>query len=258
MKNTLTFILLTTAIIAFYSCNSKKSEKKEQTEQVINEEKSEKYWVKNIGSRLKIIDEGDFSATISIDSLINTPNLYAIGPIEGLKGEITINDGEISVATMENDNPKFSSTALNTKAIFMVYGSCSDWKKISIEKPLSGIDEIEAYIKEKIPTNGLDMEKPFPFRIEGNVNSLNYHIIYKKDNAPHNMAEHQKSKQKFEIDNENIEIIGFWADSSGEKVYTHPGHRTHIHFIKKDSKQSGHIDDIKLEQGATLYLPLIK
>ncbi len=258
MKNKLKFILLVAGILVFWSCNSKKSKKKELTKEINDEIKSENYWVKNVGSRLKIINDGDFSASISVDSIVNIPNLYAIGPIEGLKGEITINNSEISIATIENDTPTFSSGISNINAIFMVYGSCSNWKKITIEKPLSGLDEIEAYIKEKIPANGLNMEKPFPFRIEGNVNSLDYHIIYKKDNLPHNKEEHQKAKQKFKLENEPVKIVGFWADTKGEGVYTHPGHRTHIHFLQEKTNQSGHIDDIELESDAILYLPLVK
>ena len=237
MKNSLKIILFTILMISVYGCNSKNAKKQVHAKKTVKEYKSDDYWVKNIGSRFNIIKDGNFSATVSLDSLLQNPNLFAIGPIEGLKGEITVNDGKVYVATMDNDNPKFSNTTMNTKAIFMVYGSCSEWIKI--------------------PTNGSDMEKPFPFKIEGKVNTLNYHIIYKKDKVPHNVEEHQKAKQKFEIANENIEVIGFWADAKGEGVYTHPGHRTHLHFTESNNNKSGHIDDIKLMQEAILYLPLV-
>ena len=247
MKKIISTLILVTVIVILISCNSNQPKKKEITTSSPEVTTSKKdYWVKNTGSRLKIINEGDFSATIGLDTLIKEPNLFAIGPIEGLKGEITVYNGEISVATLENDKPKFTSKPLETKAIFMVYGSSLHWKKITIEKSLSGIVEVENLVKEQLIANGLSEESPFPFRIEGNVGSLDYHIIYKKDNAPHNKIEHQKAKQKFGIENTDVKIVGFWADSSGENVYTHPGHRTHIHFIQKDQNLSGHIDDIKI------------
>ena len=259
MKKLITTMLLITVIIILNACNSNQSKKKEQTTispEVKTIEKN--YWVKNIGSRLKIINDGDFSATVSLDTLIEIPNLFAIGPIEGLKGEVTIYNGEISVATLENNKPKFTSKASGTNSIFMVYGNSLHWKKIIIEKSLSGIDEIENFVKKQLIANGLTIESSFPFRIEGNVSSLDYHIIYKKDNAPHNKIEHQKAKQKFGIENMDVKIVGFWADSLGENVYTHPGYRTHIHFIQKEQNLSGHIDNVKINKGAILYLPLVE
>jgi len=239
MKKIISTLILVTVIIILNSCNFNQPKKKEQTTKSPEVKTSEKdYWVKNTGSRLKIINDGDFSATISLDTLKEIPNLFAIGPIEGLKGEVTVYNGEISIATLENDEPKFTSKPLETKTIFMVYGSSLDWKKIIIEKSLSGLVEIENLVN--------------------NVSSLDYHIIYKKDNAPHNKIEHQKAKQKFGIENTDVKIVGFWADSLGENVYTHPGHRTHIHFIQKDQNLSGHIDDIKIEKGAALFLPLVE
>lgn len=259
MKKIISTLILVTVIIILNSCNFNQPKKKEQTTKSPEVKTSEKdYWVKNTGSRLKIINDGDFSATTSLDTLKEIPNLFAIGPIEGLKGEVTVYNGEISIATLENDEPKFTSKPLETKTIFMVYGSSLDWKKIIIEKSLSGLVEIENLVKEQLIANELSKESPFPFRIEGNVSSLDYHIIYKKDNAPHNKIEHQKAKQKFGIENTDVKIVGFWADSLGENVYTHPGHRTHIHFIQKDQNLSGHIDDIKIEKGAALFLPLVE
>lgn len=259
MKKTITIMLLGVVIIILNGCISNQTKKKEQTtisQEVKNSQKN--YWVKNAGSRLKIINEGDFSTTISLDTLTEISDLFAIGPIEGLKGEITVYNGEISVATIDNNKAKFTSTASGVNAIFMVYGSSLKWKEITIEKTLSGIDEIENLIKKQLLANGLTTENPFPFRIEGNVSYIDYHIIYKKDNAPHNIIEHQKAKQKFRIDNEAVKIVGFWADSLGEEVYTHPGHRTHIHFLQKNKNLSGHIDNIQIKKGAILYLPLAK
>ncbi len=250
MKQTFTIILLVTSIFMFNGCKSMQQKKMNTS--------STDYWVKYSGSRLNIINDADFSAKIELDSLMNIPNLYAMGPIKGLKGEITVYDGQISLATLENDQPEFSSSSDHTKAIFMVYGSAAKWVKVPVEETLSGLEAVEAFVRKQLIQNGLDIEKPFPFRLEGSVDSLDYHIIYKKDNVPHNQAEHQNAKQKYKIFNEDVKIVGFWADTSGEKVYTHPGYRTHIHFLLKDNTQSGHVDDISLEKGAILYLPLVE
>ena len=115
---------------------------------------------------------------------------------------------------------------------------------------------MEVFIHNIAKKNNVDTQNPFPFRIEGIVDSLNYHIIYKSDNAPHNKTEHQRAKQKFSVYNSRVQIIGFWADSESQGVYTHPDKRTHLHFMLEDSTESGHIDNIQLREGAILYLPL--
>ncbi len=257
MKQIFTIILLVISIFMFNNCKS--VQPKEKQEQILKEtnNSSTNYWVKHSGSRLNIINDADFSESIGLDSLMNIPNLYAMGPIKGLKGEITVYDGQTSLATLENNQPKFSSFPDNTSAIFMVYGSVAKWVEIPIEETLSGLDEVEVFVKKQLIYNGLDVEKPFPFRIEGKVDSLHYHIIYKKNNVPHNQVEHQKAKQRYKVFTEDVKIVGFWADASGEGIYTHPGHRTHIHFLLKDNTQSGHVDGISLKKGAILYLPLV-
>jgi len=139
MKKITTTVLIAAFLMISNSCNSKHAADTESTNTQSKEISKEKnYWVKNSGSRLKIIQEGDFSATISLDSLIDKPNLFAIGPLEGLKGELTVYNGEVSIATLENNEPKFTSKVSETNTIFMVYGSSTKWKKITIEKALNG------------------------------------------------------------------------------------------------------------------------
>jgi acetolactate decarboxylase len=213
------------------------------------------FWVRHAGNRDNIIQNGDLSARINLDTLSEISNLYAIGPVEGLKGEITVYNGESSIATIEREQPKIYSS-FNHNAIFLVYASASQWKKNAIKKSIIGLSNLEAFVKNMAEKNNVDTQKPFPFRIEGIVDSLNYHIIYKLDNAPHNKTEHQRSKQKFSVYNSNAQIIGFWTDLESQGVYTHPDKRTHLHFMLEDNTESGHIDNIQLREGAILYLPL--
>ncbi|MEM7483778.1 MAG: acetolactate decarboxylase [Bacteroidota bacterium] len=245
-------ILVIIVLFVVQGCGFEKSKNKDSIDETI----SKNYWAKHVGSRLRIIKDGDLSATISLDSLQNIPNLYALGPVEGLNGEITAYNGIISVATIDNGIPAFSTTSSNNKGIFLAYGSGTHWKKIVLEHQVSGLDEVERFVQDHIKTSGLNEEIPFPFRIEGIASKMKYHIIYKNDTIPHNKKEHQKAKQKFELNNEDIKIVGFWADSIGEGVYTHPGMRTHLHFMDVENHKSGHVDSVVLEKGAVLYLPL--
>ena len=211
-------------------------------------------WVRHSGDRRQIIQRGNLTATIALDSLVNIPHLYAIGPVEGLQGEVTIYDGTPSIATVAEGAPHVEES-MDHRAIFLVYGAAADWEAIPIPSSLSGLKAVEAFVRAEAEAAGLDLSEPFPFRMEGTVDSIDYHIIYKTNRKPHSAEEHKRAKQKYAVSDVEVQIIGFWADKEGEGVYTHPGMRTHLHFRSPDPSTSGHIDDITVQEGATLYLP---
>ena len=211
-------------------------------------------WVRHSGDRRDIIQDGNLEATIALDSLAGVPHLYAIGPIEGLRGEVTIYDGTPSIATVEEGAPHIEES-MRPRAIFLVYGAAADWETVRIPSSLSGLGAVEAFVRTEAQAAGLDLSAPFPFRIEGAVDFIDYHIIYKTNQKPHTSEEHQRAKQKYDVSDTEVQMIGFWADEAGEGVYTHPGMRTHLHFRLPDNSASGHIDDIEVREDATLYLP---
>ncbi len=220
-----------------------------------NIQASPNYWVKHSGDRMNIIKQGDFTGSIDLQDLDNINHLFAVGPLEGLKGEITINDSKPSISTLTQDKKQKDVSSFKHRAIFLVYGSAKEWYEIKIDKDLDSLNEIEQFVKENAVSYNLPLSKAFPFKIEGVAEQITYHIIYKQDNKPHNKKEHQRSKTKFSKINESNTIIGFWSDAEGEGVYTHPNKRTHMHYISEVSKDSGHIDAIKLSSGAILFIP---
>jgi len=220
-----------------------------------NIQANQNYWVKHSGDRMDIIKQGNFSGTIDLQDLENIDNLFAIGPLEGLKGEITINNSKPSISTLTQDKQQKDIASFKHKAIFLVYGSVKEWQEIVINKELISLNEIEQFVKEHAENHDLPLNKPFPFKIKGVAERITYHVIYKQDNKPHSKREHQRSKVKFSKTNESNTIVGFWSGAEGEGVYTHPNKKTHMHYISNYSKDSGHIDAIKLNSGAVLFIP---
>lgn len=212
------------------------------------------FWVRHVGDRRAIIRDGNLGPTIALDSLSEIPHLYAIGPISGLRGEITIYDSDVSIATIRGDAPHVTST-MDEKAIFLVWASADEWTTVRIPRSLTGLGELEAFVRTAARENGLSLTQPFPFRVEGRVSSLTYHIIFKTRQEPHDRAEHRRAKRRFSESDAPVRMVGFWADEAGEGVYTHMGMRTHVHFEREDRTTSGHVDDLVIQPGATLYLP---
>jgi len=217
--------------------------------------KENTFWVKSIGDRMDIIQKGDLSGNILLEELKETPHLYAIGPVAGLQGEVTIYNSRLSVSTVVEDKPAVSE-AFKGEAIFLIYASAPEWMTITTEETIHGLVALEAFVKEQAIMHNLQTEQPFPFRIEGIADEMTYHIIFKSDDLPHNKQEHHKAKRKFDVKDQAVEIIGFWVDKNRVGKLTHPGKRTHLHMQTPNNSTSGHIDALKLTKGSVLYLPV--
>ena len=85
------------------------------------------YWLKYAGGRDIMMQEQDFSAKADLDSMKNIKGLLALGPIEDMKGEITILDGEIYTGIIENDSAVFRKDSI-VKAVFLAYGKAEQYK----------------------------------------------------------------------------------------------------------------------------------
>lgn len=217
-------------------------------------EEKESYWLKYAGGRDIMLQEQDFSAKADLDSLKNIKGLMALGPIENLKGEITIFDGVVYTGTMENDEAVYRKDSV-VKAVFLAYGSADLYSAVEVKEPIKELKRIEDFIREKAIENGLDLEKSFPFYMEAQVEDLDYHIMFKEGEGMHGHQAHQKAKRKFKLDSSKVKIVGVWANSQEEGIYTHNGSRIHLHFINEETLASGHIDGVQLLRGSKLFLP---
>ncbi|MGJ3233565.1 acetolactate decarboxylase [Marivirga sp.] len=217
-------------------------------------EEKESYWLKYARGRDIMLQEQDFSARADLDSLKNIKGLMALGPIEDLKGEITIFDGTVYTGTIENDQAVYRKDSV-VKAVFLAYGSADVYSAVQVEESLKGLKKIEDFIRKKAIENGLDHEKSFPFYMEAQVEDLDYHIMFKEGEGMHGHQAHQKAKRKFKLNNANVKIVGVWANSQEDGIYTHNGSRIHLHFINEETLASGHIDDVQLLVGSKLFLP---
>lgn len=217
-------------------------------------EEKESYWLKYAGGRDIMMREQDFSSKIDLDSLKNQKGLMALGPIENLKGEITIFDGVVYTSTMGNDEALYRKDSV-VKAVFLAYGNADEYTKVEVKESVKGLKNIENFIREQAIENSLDLEESFPFYMEAQVENLDYHIIFTEGDGMHGHQAHQKAKRKFKINNANVKIVGVWANSQEEGIYTHNGSRTHLHFINKETLASGHIDDVQLLKGSRIFIP---
>jgi acetolactate decarboxylase len=216
-------------------------------------EKRVDYGVCMIGSRLNMFQQNDLSGRVSLDQLPTQSGFVGVGPVENLKGEVTLYNGNLFVSTLNEKGEDIAAPRDNKQAIFLGLGYARDWKKIPINSNLKGLSKIEEFVANQAKLNGIDLEAGFPFKIEGEVESLTYHVIFKSDVLPHSMKLHRAAKKKFNKQNIQVGIAGIYSTEAQVGHITHPGKRTHLHVVVK--QKNGHIDDVVIKSGAVLYLP---
>ena len=199
------------------------------------------------------VTRGDLTPKISLESLRQLRNLYAIGPPEALRGEITIVDSHPSVSTVENGRI-ITDHSFRHRALFLVWAEVPGWHEIPVPRTVSTYRDVETFVAGVARGTGLDITRPLPFRLRGSVARLNFHIFNKRDDAPHSPDAHERIKARFAMEDVVAEMLGFWSDKH-EGIFIPSGRSAHIHFRTADSTVTGHVDDLELRSGSVLALP---
>jgi len=204
-----------------------------------------------LGEMRRMFTARDIGPNVDLAEVNKTPHLYALGPLAGLKGEITVSDGQVFVSKA-NDGKSVVSIDPRVKSIFLVYASVSAWRSVDIPESVRTEKDLAAFVESQMPRDTRSA-----FRVEGNALTARYHIQNYKGSAKDLTHEaHDAAKVFLEITNAPVELVGFFTNREGDGgSFVHMGQTTHVHIISKDRKQMGHLESIKLGPGARLLLP---
>ena len=217
------------------------------------------------GALKTIFSTGKAESVISLENLAGRRSLYAIGPIDGLDGEITIFDSKPYITKMRGTHFVMDNT-LKHGAFFLVWTEQKKWQDVLIPGTVKGYVNLQNFIKAQALTVGIDVTKPFPFLMSGTPIEIKWHInVNRTGGKPITNELFIRSKEPFVMRNEPIDIIGFYSENHSDvflSQYTtviKKGSRIknamHIHFVSRTRKAAGHIDDITLGEGMVLRLP---
>ncbi|NNL16052.1 MAG: decarboxylase [Flavobacteriaceae bacterium] len=239
MEKSIYIIVLGIMVIAFSSCGDRG-------------EKSASVVVKHVGA-LKTIMSGNIKPVISLDTLSKKRHLYALGAVDNLKGEIQIFDSKPSNSFVVDSSLQIKDS-YNLKASLLVYAEIEEWEAIHIEDSKTKND-LETQIFKIAKRQGIDIEKPFPFLLEGAIASLDWHVINWKDgDTIHNHKKHKESGLNGTLKDRQVLILGFYS-TKHKAIFTPHSTNMHMHFKTDDNARAGHIDDLSLNQTITLKLP---
>ncbi|MEQ8905328.1 acetolactate decarboxylase [Ekhidna sp.] len=189
--------------------------------------------VKNIGELRKIMHQGEFQARVSLDTLAKK-ELYGLGALDTLSGEVLVIDGEVFRSYVKNDT-LITQTDQSAKATLFVYASVTAWDTIDF----SSISDIEIQLEKS-----QDLSKAFPFILLGSP-SVDYHVI-NFDSENGDISKHKEGAFRGSFSNEPLTILGFYSKEA-KGIYTHHDSNLHMHVINADETIMGHVDRLDLE-----------
>ncbi len=200
----------------------------------------------------EVMWKGELSGKIDLDTISNKTNLYGLGPVEYLAGEILIINGKSYRSVVTGENSMKVEETYQIKAPFFGYANVSQWKEQSLPDSIRTIQQLEDYI------NALTTKstRPFFFRLQGTIENATIHIV----NLPAGSTvsspdEAHVGQVNYDLSNEQAEIIGFFS-TRHKAIFTHHDTFLHMHLITIDHKKMGHLDKLLLGRGVKLFLPL--
>ena len=212
----------------------------------------ETFEVRWVGASRNVV-RGNLTPRISLESLMDLSHLYALGPPEGLRGEITILDSRPYVSTIE-DGRVVVDQSFRHRALFLVWVEVAAWREIPLPSTVATYRDVESFVPVAARAAGLDTTRPLPFLLRGSVARLDFHIFNKRDTLAHSPEVHEQTKVKVAVRDVAAEMIGFWSDKH-EGIFIPQGRTVHVHFRTPDTTMAGHVDELQLRSGTVLALP---
>ena len=194
--------------------------------------------VKIVGEMRDVMWKGELKGKIATDSL-NTEETYGLGPVEFLKGEILLIEGQSYVSKVVDSISHEVNKVPSVSAPFFVYSSNSNLKVVEFNRDNYTLKELEEYINLMY----IDYDQPLLIRIDGIFENIKVHSVNlpegKKVSSP---DEAHQGLTQYDFKNISGSLIGFFSRHH-KAVFTHHDSFFHAHFISDDREVLGHIDE---------------
>ncbi len=213
------------------------------------------YQVHHRGALKTLMHEGDLRAVIALDTLQRLPNLFALGAVENLKGEILIYDSRPFASSVKDDSAVVVDRSFHHKAALLVYAQVSKWREIAIPAEVRYVAELEAFLLMVTKREGINAAEPFPFLLTGAAAFVDWHVVnWTEGDTIHTHEKHKASGLRGRLENQIVELLGFYSDKH-QGIFTHRGSNVHLHVKTVAGGLAAHVDDLKLSGEMSLFLP---
>jgi acetolactate decarboxylase len=196
---------------------------------------------------------GDLRGHVELETLSSMPHLYGLGPLEGLRGEVSIFGGVPSIARIERKT-LVTAASWSARACFLVWAQVPTWSDHARDSVLPDLDGIEREVIALARDAGLDPDRPLPFRVRATAAEATLHVLDKRDGLPHNPERHEQAKVRRTLGHAVVELIGFYSRHH-RGIFTPGESNVHVHLRTEDGRISGHLETIRLAPGALVAVP---
>ena len=203
--------------------------------------------------------QGDFIAgkaeeSVSLERFDGLESLYAVGPLEQARGEVSIYDSIPLISEVHDGRVNVTIDSCR-HAAFLVYAIVKNRRRVTVRNPINTEQQLEDHLLAWAVTSGIDLDQPFAFLLNGLIAQATFHILCNRGRGTYNAERHEKSKVRFPIAKESVEVIGFYSRCH-RGIFTPRDSNFHMHVRTLDNRSSGHLEAFNWEYGVMLYLPI--
>lgn len=205
-----------------------------------------------VGQMKDVMWKGELAGKLQLDSLASIEQLYGLGPVEYLSGEIFINNGKVLHCTVLSETSMTVVEAKQLRAPFFAYAQIPRWREQLLPDSIGSLAELEKFLL----TISASFRQPFMFRIIGPVKDARIHVVNLPKGTPVSSPNDAHQGQvSYTIKQQEVEILGFFS-TQHKSIFTHHDSFVHMHLLTADQAKMGHLDQVSFTKGQMkLLLP---
>jgi acetolactate decarboxylase len=205
-----------------------------------------------------MIHEGKTGPVVELDGILPDPTLVAVGALAEMAGEVTVVDGKLTLSYGEGTEARTESPQeTSAAAALLVSARVPAWSMATTTQSIS-FEKLDEAIGKLAVAAGMDLEKRFPFVVEGRVRNLEWHVLGGPPAAggADSHDAHLEKAAQLRLPSAKATLVGFYSKSD-EGVFTHAGKKTHVHCVLAEPVSAGHVDHVIVLPGATVRFPAL-
>ncbi len=212
------------------------------------------------GGMHETIGQRQHHGRVGLAEIMKRPHFYGVGALEGLRGEITIQDSVAVVTGVTPDGRLQPLAPADLQATLLVGQSIGEWTSMTLTEAVSH-DRFDETIATTAARIGIDTAAPFMFVVDGEFTDVRLHVINGACPVHARMKNLRLDPRDrpYELEAERMTgtLVGVYAADAVGKL-THPATSTHVHLIYEDRDTgqiiTGHLERVGLAAGAVLKL----
>jgi alpha-acetolactate decarboxylase len=206
------------------------------------------------GEMRNVLREGNTEGRVRIEGVAR-PGTWGVGAMEGLEGEITIYDGNVVLAIVEDEQLTLREATKRDQATLLVLATVDEWRVLGIPEVRNAKD-LEYALARALEATGFDPSiDPVPIRIEAEFPSIALHVL---DHSCPIANPEGPPPWRYYGENVTGTLVGIYAEGQAGTL-THHGQNFHLHAVirtEDGTTVSGHMDEVALGTDAQLFLPV--